>query len=142
MTVTLQMPPELEARVRDAAAKQGLPADKLILSALARAFPDRPPSGADNAGRETELLEKVNLGLSDAEWNRYWALRQGFERRTLTAAERTELQATSDRIERANADRMKYLIELAALRRVSVPKLMDELGIGNGKEARGGAQDE
>lgn len=142
MTVMLQMPPELEARVRDAAAKQGLPPDALILNALARAFPDAQTTGPQLTGREAELLEKINLGLSDSEWKRYWTLREGFEGRTLTPAEHSELQSVTDRIERATAERMKFLIELAALRHVPVPQLMGELGLGNGKEARGGPIDE
>jgi hypothetical protein len=48
----------------------------------------------------------------------------------------------NEHIERANAARMEYLIELANLRSVPLPQLMDELGLGNGREARGGLKDE
>jgi hypothetical protein len=41
----------------------------------------------------------------------------------------------SDQIEQANAERMKYLIELADLKQVSLEALMDSLGINAGKNS-------
>jgi hypothetical protein len=46
----------------------------------------------------------------------------------------------NERIERANAERVGNLLELADLRNVPLTKLMDELGLGNGREARGGPE--
>jgi len=46
MTVKLQMPPGLEARVRDEAMREGLAADAIILRALAQVY----PGGVDEEG--------------------------------------------------------------------------------------------
>ena len=144
MVVTLQMPPGLEARVRDEATRAGLPPDAIILRALVQVYPEA--ASAETHGnalvREIELLGKVGLGLTDDEWRRYWDLREKLEAETLGPAEHSELLAVNDRIERANAERLKYLTELAQLRNVPLSQLMDELGLGNGREARGGPADE
>ncbi|HWE03819.1 MAG TPA: hypothetical protein VG326_15550 [Tepidisphaeraceae bacterium] len=144
MTVTLQMPPGLEARVRDEAMREDLPADAIILRALAQVYPEAPPGhiGDRASAREVELLEKVGLGLTDDQWRRYWELREKLENDALTLAERSELLVVSENIERANATRMTHLVELANLRNVSLSRLMDELGLGNGREARGGSANE
>jgi hypothetical protein len=144
MAITLQMPPQLEARVRDEAMREGLPTDAVILRALARVYPEAPSAESSEpiSAREIELLGKFDLGLTEDEWRRYWELRGKLEDETLTPSEHSELVAVNDHIELANAKRMPYLIELAGLRNVPLPQLMDELGLGSGREARGGPGDE
>ncbi len=138
MTVNIQIPPELEARVRDDAARQGR-TGRRDYSAGFGACLSRDVVGRSRVSyerRETELLDKVSLGLTDEQWRRYWELRKKLEDSSLASPEHAELLAVNDRIERANAERMKYLVELAALRNVPLPLLMEELGLGNGAKAR------
>jgi hypothetical protein len=78
---------------------------------------------------ETQLLQQINAGLSDAEWRRYYELIEKRRAERLSADEHAELSATSNRIEEANARRIACLAKLAEIRTVSLPKLMDDLGI-------------
>ena len=137
--LTLHMPPDLESRLRDEAAREGLAPDAFIVRAVERALRTNGPMGATGelSSRESELLGKIGIGLSDEEWRRYRELRSKSDADTLTAPERTEILAMADRIERANAARMGYMVELAALRRVPLEQLMDQLGLGNGMETGG-----
>jgi hypothetical protein len=79
--------------------------------------------------RESELLRKINVGLPPAAERRYRILADKRRAETLTPTERDELLRISDQCERLAAERVGYLIELAQLREVSLPQLMDDLGI-------------
>ncbi len=81
------------------------------------------------ARAEAELLQKINLGLSEQQWQRYRELIAKRRAETLAAEEQKELVTLSDQIEQANARRMENLIELAKLRQVSLESQMSELGI-------------
>jgi hypothetical protein len=78
---------------------------------------------------ETVLLQQIELGLSQETWQRYHELIDKRRAEALSRAEQQELISLSDRLEIANARRMGYLAELARLRRIPLPSLMDELGI-------------
>ena len=79
--------------------------------------------------RESELLMKINRGLSAEVQRRYDELMDKLRNETITSAERQELLQLIDQIEQADAERLQYLIELAQLRNVSVEELMAQLGI-------------
>ncbi len=79
--------------------------------------------------RESELLMKINQGLSAEVQRRYDELMDKLRNETITSAERQELLRLIDQIEQADAERLQYLIELAQLRNVSVEELMAQLGI-------------
>ncbi len=143
MTVTLRMPPELETRLRDEAAKAGLDADTYIVRALERILPQPTPQPpAALSPRESELFDKINIGLSQQEWRRYHELIEKREDEAISQGELDELIATTDHVERLNVTRMKHVIELAKLRNVPLEQLMDELGIGNGRDAVRGLKGE
>ena len=78
---------------------------------------------------ETRLLEGINRTLSPDQQLRYDEL--SFKRRAeaLSASEHQELLAMIDRIEQADADRLRALTELAQLRGTTVDALMTDLGI-------------
>ena len=75
--VTLHLPPELESRVRNEAAREGLDADAYIVRALERALPTTIAAlvTSNLSRRESELLENVGVGSSDHEWCRYRELK-------------------------------------------------------------------
>ena len=79
--------------------------------------------------REAELLKKINEAIPVALWPAYKKLSAKRDEKTLTGAEHAELLRLSDQIERLNAERIGYLVELAQLRNVSLTDIMDELGI-------------
>ena len=63
MTITLQMPPGLEASLRDQASREGVDASTLVLRALERQF--GPAVGPSPAADEAELLLRINEGPSE-----------------------------------------------------------------------------
>ncbi|MCP5095947.1 MAG: STAS/SEC14 domain-containing protein [Chloroflexi bacterium] len=78
---------------------------------------------------ESGLLEKINRGLPEPLWQRYEHLSKQRRAETLTADDHAELMKLSDQLEVLHAERIKYLIELAQLRKQSLSDLMNELGI-------------
>lgn len=79
--------------------------------------------------RETELLKKINDGIPLTFWQPYKQLLAKRDAGSLADTEHKELLHFSDEMERLNAERIGYLVELAQLRNVSLTDLMDELGI-------------
>ena len=78
---------------------------------------------------EARLLRTINQGLPTDMQQRYEELEGKRRAETLAPEEREELLAMTDRVERADAERVQALGELAQLRGVPVPALMAELGI-------------
>ncbi len=129
MTLSLNIPTEVEAQLRREAEKAGLEADKYVVKAL-REYLNRNQDLAPRlSDTETELLQKINIGLSEEFWQRYHHLIDKRRAGTLTAEEQQEVIALSDQIEKANAERIKNLIALAHLRHTSLESVMNDLGI-------------
>ncbi len=78
---------------------------------------------------ESELLLKINYPVPDDLQRRYDELLARRDARTLTSEEHEELLALTDQIELLEAERMKRLIELAQLRRITLDELMNQLGL-------------
>ena len=128
MSITIQLPKELEQQLREKAQQEGVRLERLI----SRLLEDRiPPSDAQTADgkREAELLKKINEGFPPDFWGTYFQLIEKRQQEKLTLAEHAELIECSDKIENANALRMKYLLELAELKNVDLDDLIDELEI-------------
>ena len=81
------------------------------------------------AAAESALLLRINEGLPSELRERLAALRTSREHETITDAEYQELTRLTDQAEELNADRLAALVELATLRGISLPVLMDQLGI-------------
>lgn len=78
---------------------------------------------------ESALLLKINRGVPEALQKRYNALIAKRQAATLTEKEYDELLRMTSRIEKLDVERMKYLAELARLRKKSLTGLMRELDI-------------
>lgn len=78
---------------------------------------------------ESELLMKINQGLPVEVQQRYDSLIRKRRRHKLTRAEHRELLALTQQIERHDVERLKRLSDLARLRGLSLPDLMQALGI-------------
>ncbi|CAA9428252.1 MAG: hypothetical protein AVDCRST_MAG64-3306 [uncultured Phycisphaerae bacterium] len=126
MTLTIDLPSELEARLREAAARQGVDARLYVLRAVEERL---GPSQARLSPVEADLLQRVNLGLPEPAWARYHELVAKRRGETLSGEEHAELIALSDRIEELNARRIEHLIALARVRGVTLDALMAQLGI-------------
>ncbi len=81
------------------------------------------------AKEEARLLKEINRGLPAADQQRYDELTSKLRADTLGSREHQELLALIDRIEHADAERIRALTSLAQLRDVSVEALMSDLGI-------------
>lgn len=81
------------------------------------------------AHHEAELLLKINQGIPMEMHQRYTELIAKRQAETLTADEYTELMQLTNQVEEMDAQRIKYLAELASLRGVTLTAIMESLGI-------------
>ena len=82
----------------------------------------------DKSSRDTILLDKINRTVLDkAKRERYQALIYTLEMETISDVEHTELLELVEQEEKIRVKRLKYLIELAQLRNITVPQLMKNL---------------
>jgi hypothetical protein len=78
---------------------------------------------------ETELLQKINHGLPLEVRKRHEELNAKLHEENITPEEHQELLELIDRIELADAERLRNLIELARIRNMSLDALMSQLDI-------------
>lgn len=89
----------------------------------------RPPGASVLSPNEATLLQKINQGLPANEEERLRLLIGKRQAGTLEIVEQQELIALSTKVEQLAAQRLQHLIELAALRRMTVDELINQLGI-------------
>ena len=85
--------------------------------------------GSHLSPAESALLVRINEGLRSGLRERLAALRAKRADETITDAEYEELTRLGDQAEELHADRLAALVELAKLRGVSLPVLLDQPGI-------------
>jgi Rad3-related DNA helicase len=90
---------------------------------------------SDEQKREVVLLKKINKSLSIEQMNRFRELNEKYADNNITENEYAELGVFVEKIEKLNVTRLKYLIELAQLRKTTVKQLMIQLGISNPNNA-------
>lgn len=83
----------------------------------------------DLSPAQSALLVRMSEGLPAELAERLAALRAKRDEDTITDAENEELTRLGDQAEELHADRLAALVELAKLRGVSLPVLLDQLGI-------------
>jgi macrodomain Ter protein organizer (MatP/YcbG family) len=81
------------------------------------------------SARESELLRLINQGVPPELQQRYDGLLRKRRRTRLTRAEQQELLALTKQMEQFDVERLRRLAELAELRGVSLPELMQQLGL-------------
>ncbi len=79
--------------------------------------------------RESELFLQINQGLPAPTRKRLNELIEKSQAYTISKDELQELRRLTDQIEKSDAERLKCLIELAALRNVSLDTLIQQLGL-------------
>lgn len=126
MSLTIELIPDLETQVRNAARREGVAPSAYVTNVLRRHLQEQSLASAES---ESALLQQINIGLSGEEWQRYNALRALLSDGTLRPEQQAELIALSDRLESANVQRIAALIRLAELRHTTLDALMDQLGI-------------
>jgi hypothetical protein len=84
----------------------------------------------DKDNRERQLIGLINqTALINGQLLRYRELTEKLESESLSEVEHKEYLALVETDEQLRNDRVKYLIELSQLRNVSLPSLMEELGL-------------
>ncbi|MDB6006422.1 MAG: hypothetical protein JWR15_3409 [Prosthecobacter sp.] len=78
---------------------------------------------------EARLLEAINATLPTDQRTTYRRLSTKRKNGSLTPAEHRELLQLSDLVETLHARRVQSLVRLAALRKTTVPQLMERLGL-------------
>ena len=79
--------------------------------------------------RESELLRQINQTLPRTTQKRYETLRKKRGKARLTPAEEREFLALTKQREQLDVERVRGLAELARLRNIPLPTLLQELGI-------------
>ena len=130
MTLTIDVKPELEARLQQEANRAGLDVPGFIQTMLSEKLGSHSETSAGQLSiQEAQLMQQINRGLAESEWQQYHTLSVARRDARLSDAGQQELIALTDRLERLNAERMSALIELARLRKTSVQTLAHELGV-------------
>ena len=129
MALTINLPHTIEQKLRQDAALKGMSLDSYFLRLLKQMAVISQPKETPNQLSETELLKKINLDISEAEWANYRHLIGLRRAEQLTEKEHETLIQLGDKIEDAHAKRMAYLWALAQLRGVSLDKIMQDLQI-------------
>lgn len=129
MSVTIHLHTDLEKRLQQRAAAEGVHLDDYIVKTLEAQVSSGTISNSKQ--RELELLQKINLGIPTEMWERYNVLIEKRREELLLPEELEELIEITTRIEAANAERMPYLVELAQLRQVSLETVFQQLGLQN-----------
>lgn len=78
---------------------------------------------------EIELLQKINQTLPDELQQQYNDLSEKMRSGAITPNEHQELLKLIDIVEQNDGDRLQHLIQLAQLRNISLPELMQQLDI-------------
>ena len=129
MTLTLDLPTPIAQQFRQEADSEGLSLNNYLVQLLKQVAQLPPKQAYPKQFTEAELLKNINLGITEAEWIRYKHLIGLRRAERLTEQEHEALIGLGDKIEQANAQRLKYLLALAQLRGVSLEKLITSLGI-------------
>lgn len=122
MSIILNIKPELERQLLEITSKSGIDLSNYINNIIEKNLKEK-------AEREIILLQKINLGISEKSWKRYYQLIDKRNDLTLSELEQLELINISNKIEEANAKRLIFLLELADLRAVDLDELINYLGL-------------
>ena len=130
MTLTIDIKPELESRLRDEAARTGVAAGDVVVQALEqRLSHSAQPVQPNLPAAESRLLLKINASPAGLDWDRYHILLSRNRDETITPDEHRELIAMILTVENANAQRVACLVELARIRGVSLDSVLESLDI-------------
>jgi hypothetical protein len=129
MPMILNIAPDLETEIKQAAAKAGVAPDVYVANLLEQHLRRTGNKVINLSETETGLLQQINLGLSQSTWQHYHELIKKRRAETLTPDEQKQLIEITDELERANARRMSALVKLAQYRQIPLEALIAELGI-------------
>jgi hypothetical protein len=129
MTLNIDLPQVIEQQLIQEAFQKGIPLDHYLATVLKQVVYKSRRQKAKRNLSESALLKHINLSVTSGEWVEYRRLIALRHAETISAIEYAHLIALGDKIEAANVQRLKYLVQLAQLRQVSLQKVMNDLGI-------------
>lgn len=133
MSLTVPLPPEVQSKIEEQAAREGVTAAEVAARVLQAQFATAPvrAKAPRLSARETELFTVINDGFAEEFWRRYKELRARLHAEAMTTDEQREFLALNDQVEEKNARRIEALGELAKLRGTTLRGIMDKLGLGS-----------
>ena len=118
MTLTIEITPEMETRLREEAAKAGMDANEFILNTLQDRLRCKATRTAKQPLRlpkeENDLLLEINERLPEETRQEYYALVAKRRAETLTPEKHIRLITLTDTVEIKNAERIAHLAETCA----------------------------
>ena len=131
MALTIELPSNIEQQLLQGATQKGMSLENYLVQLLSNATKSHKKHAESTLLTETDLLQKINSFtlLSETEWADYHHLMVLRRAETLTEDEYQQLIHLGKKIEEANVERLKYLIELSKLRHVSLDTVMADLGL-------------
>ena len=126
MTVVLDLPPEMESKMREVAQAEGLDVATLVRETMAARLREYNPA---RGLTEADLLTRINRGFPEVFWDRYRQLIARHRAESMTPEEQQEAIGMSDELEAWRVERLQYLIKLAEMRHTSVDALMQKMGL-------------
>lgn len=133
MHLTIELPYDLETQLREQALKKGKALNQYITGLIQEKISSPKPKPPSLTTEETRLFQIINKGFTDEFWTQLHSLDKKRQKLTISETERAELTSMTEQMEVANLERLKALIELAAIRQTDLDTLMTQLGLTNGK---------
>ncbi len=131
MALTVKLPSEVEANVRQRAAARGIDPQGLVVDVLRHQFAPPPKRSANTLdAEETRLFQIINKPIPQKTRELYDELLKKQRRNRISRFEYDELLRLTNLMEKAQAHRIKAVGELAAYRGVEFDNLWDQLGLG------------
>jgi len=130
MTLVIDMAPEMEGRLRDEAAREGVEPERYVLQIVEERLRQADDGDARRLPRdESELMMQISQGLPTETWEQYHGLVAELHAETLTPERHKTLIALTDQVEIDHARRMESVLALARLRGTSLEEQMRALGM-------------
>ena len=134
MHLNIELPYDLETQLREQAQQKGKALNQYIMGLIQEKMNSSRPKTPSLTVDETRLFQTINKGFSDEFWNKLHDLDKKRQQAVLTESERQDIIAMTEELEITNLERMKALIQLAAIRQTDLDTLMTQLGLMNGKD--------
>lgn len=129
MTLNIELPQAIEIFLIEEANQKGISLDHYLATVLKRVVYKTKQRKAKRNVSEALLLKQINLAITEVEWAEYKQLTLLRRAETISTTEYNRLIELGDKIEAANVERLKKMLQLAQVRQVSLEKVMIDLGI-------------
>jgi hypothetical protein len=133
MHLTIELPQDLETQLREQAQQKGKALNQYITGLIREKVSSPKPKVSSLTADESRLFQVINKGFSTDFWTKLRHLDKKRQEMILTESENIELIEMAEKMETANVERLKALIELATIRQIDLDVLMTQLGLNNGK---------